>query len=498
MSARGRNEGRPRFGGRRVRARRLGPRAPDGYTMFFRARTVTLTRLAVTGALVVAIAAVTSGPSPAGAVTIASITPALAGGHIGIDGAAVGQSCPGYGGCVFWNASGAVTPSVAGLPSGPGIRLELYPHVGATGAFGTYDPWTAAAGGAYVSPRGPDVGDISLPTPANGAVRTTGTVIAHDGVSGGRLHIEASQYDNLRTTSGGQEEGAFVSVDGHGGQYSLGFVWKATYLVHITDQATGVAVFGFMNVGDALPTIDLDAVCFGLAICHYEAGSFGSVAGGYHPVSPTRILDTRVPLGITNGPLRQGDGRMFGEPDNARRADELVNHELQVTGTAGIPASGASAVVLNVTASQPSDSGFVSVYPSLTPRHAQPVRPREVVRRPELVRRRLPERVEPELPRRPGRRQPRRRPHRCRRQDPLFELGAHDSHDRRRRRLDRRRRGRRRLRGHHPDSPGRHPVRLGPRRADAERTDAFIGCVAREHGRRDPGRRGRRRIERDR
>ncbi len=47
------------------------------------------------------------------------------------------------------------------------------------------------------------------------------------------------------------------------------------------------------------------------------------------------------------------------------RDDELLNHELQITGTAGIPTSGASAVVLNVTVSQPSNDGFVSVFPSL-------------------------------------------------------------------------------------------------------------------------------------
>jgi hypothetical protein len=324
----------------------------------------TFARLAVVGVLVAAVT-IAPAPIPAGAVTVFSISPPLAGGHIAIDGATYGSACPGHAGCVFWDASGAVAPSLAGLPSGPGVRLRLFPHISATSAFGTYDPWTAAAGGAFVSVRGPDVGNITLPTAANGAVRPIGTVIAHDGVAGGRLHIEASQYDGLRTTSGGQEEGAFASLDGRGGQYSLGFVWKARYVVDITDQATGVAVHGFMDVGDSLPTIDLDAVCFGLALCNYSNGSFGSVSGGFHSVSPTRILDTRVPIGITNGPLRQGDGRMLTEPDSARRADELVNHELQVTGMAGIPTSGASAVVLNVTASQPSNDGFLSAYPSL-------------------------------------------------------------------------------------------------------------------------------------
>src|SRR5439155_327247 len=41
---------------------------------------------------------------------------------------------------------------------------------------------------------------------------------------------------------------------------------------------------------------------------------------------------------------------------------------LQVAGSGGVPAAGASAVVLNVTAVTPSGSGFLTVYPSGTPR----------------------------------------------------------------------------------------------------------------------------------
>jgi hypothetical protein len=41
---------------------------------------------------------------------------------------------------------------------------------------------------------------------------------------------------------------------------------------------------------------------------------------------------------------------------------------LQVTGLAGVPASGVTAVVLNVTAVAPTTSSFVTVYPSGQPR----------------------------------------------------------------------------------------------------------------------------------
>ncbi|MDQ1422827.1 MAG: hypothetical protein QOD72_325 [Acidimicrobiaceae bacterium] len=323
----------------------------------------TLTRLAVIGTLLTAgAAAVTSATTPASAVSVGAVSPALQGGQIGIDGAAYGNYCGGaYGGCVYWDANGNISPSLGGLAPGPNVRLEFYPYVTA----GKYDPWTASAGGVHIWAKGSNIGNVSLPNASNGGVNPIGNVIAHNGVVGSRLKIDAFQYDNLTRTSGGQEEGAFASLSGKDGKYTLGYVWKAPFLVYLTDTLTGVQVFGFMDVGDSLPTIDLDAVCFGLSLCDYEKGSFGSVAGGFHPVSPTRILDTRVPMGITNGPLRQGDGRLLTEPSNIFRDDELVNHELQVTGTAGIPTSGASAVVLNVTVSQPSNDGFVSVFPSL-------------------------------------------------------------------------------------------------------------------------------------
>jgi hypothetical protein len=111
-----------------------------------------------------------------------------------------------------------------------------------------------------------------------------------------------------------------------------------------------------MDVGDSLPTIDPDAVCFGPALCSFKAGSFGSVDGGSIPCR-RRILDTRVPVGITNGPCAS-DGRL-AEPDITGKP-ELVNHELQVTGVAGVrrrcQRRGAQR---NVTAG---NDGFLSAY----------------------------------------------------------------------------------------------------------------------------------------
>jgi hypothetical protein len=69
--------------------------------------------------------------------------------------------------------------------------------------------------------------------------------------------------------------------------------------------------------------------------------------GYYHPVSPARILDTRAGLTGYGGSLGYG-----------------CHINVQVTGVGGVPASGVSAVVLNVTTTQPSRGSFLTVYPS--------------------------------------------------------------------------------------------------------------------------------------
>jgi hypothetical protein len=64
--------------------------------------------------------------------------------------------------------------------------------------------------------------------------------------------------------------------------------------------------------------------------------------GGYVPLTPARLLDTRLGSG------QVGAGRMLRVP---------------VTATAGVPTTGLDAVAINVTVDQPSGPGFVTVFP---------------------------------------------------------------------------------------------------------------------------------------
>jgi len=84
----------------------------------------------------------------------------------------------------------------------------------------------------------------------------------------------------------------------------------------------------------------------GSATFSWTVGSAAtSDIGTYYPLSPYRILDTRSGLGGPHGAV--GDGGVVS---------------LQVTGSGGVPAD-ASTVVLNVTVTEPTGSGFVTVYP---------------------------------------------------------------------------------------------------------------------------------------
>lgn len=76
------------------------------------------------------------------------------------------------------------------------------------------------------------------------------------------------------------------------------------------------------------------------------AGAPGS-SGLYRGLVPARLMDTRTGNGGTSGPVT---------PNTAV--------SLQVTGRGGVPSSGVAAVALNVTVTNPTSNGYVTVYPT--------------------------------------------------------------------------------------------------------------------------------------
>jgi len=313
-------------------------------------------------------------------------------GNMGVDALYNGGGGGVYDTYSRWDSNGNLTlmavkdgyyQDTAGSPfSVPGsptmLRVELYPKP--TGDYHTpYDVWSGSVGGAAAQrdqsrdgPNWKDFGTIPLPTLGQGgAFRIEGAIVSSTPVPDGRVEFDVFQIQcsfpdtciDTKYSTSGTPVGSFASGASRNSRWSGSVGWPGHYIIFVRDTATGRKVHGFMEIENGkVPALDLDVACFGMQTCVYDGGSVGTPSGGFHPVSPTRILDTRLGLGINNGPLKPGDGRL-GDPNPVNRRAETRNHELKVTGVGGIPSSGVSAVLLNVTGISPPSWGYVSVSP---------------------------------------------------------------------------------------------------------------------------------------
>jgi hypothetical protein len=118
--------------------------------------------------------------------------------------------------------------------------------------------------------------------------------------------------------------------------------WVAGETVpNLVEVALGTA--GQLTIYNAAGKVD---VLFDVAGYVSPPPSSGS-DGLYNPLTPARILDTR------NG---------TGAPIGQLGADQTLN--LQTTGAGGVPPSGVSAVVLNVTVTNASAPSYLTIFPS--------------------------------------------------------------------------------------------------------------------------------------
>ncbi|MGZ4706010.1 MAG: S8 family peptidase, partial [Acidimicrobiales bacterium] len=111
-------------------------------------------------------------------------------------------------------------------------------------------------------------------------------------------------------------------------------------------RSTGRAVgaFGVDSVGNGL--IDANAAIGAISTCPV------SPASTYHPVNPTRVLESRNIVGNTGGYTTPwGPG--------VSRSVDVTN-----TNSSGVPDTGVTAVVLNVTVTDTTSGSFLSVYPN--------------------------------------------------------------------------------------------------------------------------------------
>jgi hypothetical protein len=117
-------------------------------------------------------------------------------------------------------------------------------------------------------------------------------------------------------------------------------------------NAVSSTVSGLTAVGDyvlRLTANDSSLSTFDELVVHVLP--VATTAGGLFPLTPSRILDTRVGNGA---PLAKVTGGS--------------SIALQVTGRGGVPGSGAAAVVMNVTVTNPTVASHVTVWPTGAPK----------------------------------------------------------------------------------------------------------------------------------
>ncbi|HET9848322.1 MAG TPA: fibronectin type III domain-containing protein [Candidatus Dormibacteraeota bacterium] len=116
--------------------------------------------------------------------------------------------------------------------------------------------------------------------------------------------------------------------------------------VNAGPAATSVIVGGLANGSYTFTVVASNINGPGLPSAPSNAVTVANLGGQFHPLTPARILDTRD----VNIPVGEGQSR-----------------DVAVLGLGGVPKDGVSAVVINVTVTDPTASSYLTVYPSGQP-----------------------------------------------------------------------------------------------------------------------------------
>ena len=249
--------------------------------------------------------------------------------------------------------AGQTVPNLVVAPVGTDGKVALYNgapgtvHVIADIA-GYYVGGSVAAAGAFGTVTPSRVLDTRVGTGAPAASIPFGGTVSVDVTGQGGVPASNVSAVVLTVTATAPTAGGFITA------YASGTTRpNVSNLNFVTGQTVPNLVFapvgadGKVTLYNGAPgTVQLIA-----DIAGYVRGGTVTQPGMYGAVAPTRLLDTR------NG---------NGAPAAAVPYQGTVN--LDVTGVGGVPASGVSAVVLNVTVTAPAAAGFITAYAAGTRR----------------------------------------------------------------------------------------------------------------------------------
>jgi YVTN family beta-propeller protein len=238
--------------------------------------------------------------------------------------------------------AGETIPNLVVVPVGADGKIDFYNNAGSTDLVADLEGYytTGTTGGSTFVPLGPvrvldtrnGTGGYSSPVGPGGTI-----ILQVSGIDG----VPASGVTAvvLNVTATDTTASSYVTVYPAGVRptaSNLNFTAGETIpnLVVVPVNGDGQVAF-YNNAG----SVDLVADLAG----YYTTSGTGSA---FVALGPVRVLDTRNGTGGYSSPV--GPGGMIS---------------LQVEGVNGVPASGVTAVVLNVTATEPTASSYVTVYP---------------------------------------------------------------------------------------------------------------------------------------
>ncbi len=235
---------------------------------------------------------------------------------------------------------GQTIPNLVIVPLGDGGAVDIFTQMAThlvVDVVGAWEPAATATAGRFV-PTGPTrvLDTRSGAAVAGGTTQLVDLGPAAAGASGAVLNVTATEASGA----------GFVTVWGPGAPRPV----ASNVNVERPGQTVANTVVTPVDAGGRVAVFvqSTTHVVIDLVGTFTGDGAPSSADGLFVPLTPARVLDTR-----TGAPLP----RLLG----GARAD------LPLAGRAGIPATGVAAVVLNLTATESSDAGFVTAYPARTP-----------------------------------------------------------------------------------------------------------------------------------
>jgi hypothetical protein len=246
--------------------------------------------------------------------------------------------------------AGQTVPNLVVVKVGAGGKVSLYNNAGSTHVIADVSGWYGASGGTQGSRYHPVTPSRLLDT------RTGLGALVAKLVPGGALDLQVAGRGGVPTTGvSAVAVNVAVTEPAAGGFLTAWPTGVLTPLASTLNFGTGqtVANLAVVKVGTD-GKISFYNGGGGVHVIADVAGWFGpegeATGARYHPLAPARVLDTRFGNGAPTAPLAPG-----------------TSMSLQVTGRGGVPATGVTAVIMNVIAVAPAGGGFLTVWPAGEP-----------------------------------------------------------------------------------------------------------------------------------